>query len=90
MTESEAIQQVYARGTAAEYILKDPILADVVSELENQYIREWMSSDPAHVKTRESAYYKNLALREIIGELQSWVVTRDQLKNELGNTAELN
>lgn len=90
MTEEEAIQQVYARGMAAEHVLNDPALAQVVTELETQYIRDWMTSDPAHVKTRETAYYKNLALREIVGELQSWVVTRDQLKAELGDDAELN
>ncbi len=90
MTEDEAIQHVYARGMAAEHLLKDPVLAQVVTDLENQYIREWMTSDPAHVKTRETAYHKSLALREIVSELQSWVVTRDQLKNELGDTAELN
>jgi hypothetical protein len=90
MTEEEAIQRAYARGMAAEHILTDPVLAEVVTELENRYIADWMTSEPQHVKSRETAYYKSLALREIVGELQSWVTTRDQLKAELGDTAELN
>jgi hypothetical protein len=83
MTEEEAVQQVYARGMAAEHLLRDPTLAEVVTVLENRFIADWMTSDPAHVKARESAYYKTAALRDIVGELQSWVTTRDQLKTEM-------
>lgn len=83
MTEDEAIQHVFARGQDAEHLLQDPILANVVATLETRFIADWMTSDPAHVKARESSYYKISALRDIVGELQSWVVTRDQLKAEL-------
>lgn len=83
MTEDEVIQQVFARGQDAEHLLNDPSLANVVGTLESRFIADWMTSDPAHVKARESAYYKIGALRDIVGELQSWVTTRDQLKAEL-------
>lgn len=60
-------------GQAAAQALNSPIFNVVHELLSQKYYREWLKSDAKEVKTRESNYYRQVALTDLMGEMVSLV-----------------
>lgn len=78
-------EQIISRGNAALALMQDEMFNLVVQELHSQNVDNFMNSAPDDKKPREVAYYRNLALQDILGLLAQWVTLRDQTLFELEN-----
>jgi hypothetical protein len=69
-------------GQAAAQALNAPIINVVHDLLSQRYYREWMSSQMEHPKMRESRYYQQLALSDVMREMVSMVTEAQQIVEE--------
>jgi hypothetical protein len=78
-------EKIIARGDAAIALMNSDTFNLVTKELSESYVDSFMTSKPEDRKEREIAYYKNVALQDILGLLLSWATLRDQALIELEN-----
>lgn len=79
-------EQIIGRGDAAMSVMTNDMFNVVIKELHQSNVDTFMNSTPEDSKEREVAYYRNIALQDILGLLTSWVTMRDQILTELENT----
>lgn len=59
------------KARRAKEIMEDEVFLSVFSDLEEKYIADWRSSQPADIQKRETAWSAIRVLGDIIGKLHS-------------------
>jgi hypothetical protein len=72
-------QRIIERGNACSELLNNENFTQLFKELMDHYINLFITSEPPQKDIRDAAYYQSRALQDVLGVMQQWIVTRDQL-----------
>lgn len=72
-------EQFIQRGNLAEALLTQETFQLAANELTQYYIQETFGTDPKEIQKREGYYFQAKGLHDMIGLLNQWVATRDQI-----------
>jgi hypothetical protein len=79
-TEDKALCEL---GDQAEFLMRTPAFVNLLSELDANYYKHWVRTGHQDVEAREFLFAKAAALQDMVNDLTSRVVVRDQLMARL-------
>lgn len=87
LTDSET-SAILQSGDAAEHCLRDATVIGVIETLSQEALGSIVHSAEAAVDAREGAYRRIRALKDIVGELERRVATRNALIQQMSEAQE--
>lgn len=64
------IEQDLLRARQAESLLNNDLLKEILAEMKQAYVKQWLDSSPGDTETRERLYFASQVVDDVLKELR--------------------